>query len=113
VDHGLGDIEASSSLARAAAENLRYCGSSPAQSTDSGTVTLDGETIDFREEKLRGTPPAQRGLQSFNLFPHLSVASVTLPLERCTDAPLLSRGNCARNAAPFNSTNTRTSGRRN
>ena len=51
---------------------------------DSGTVALDGETIDFREEKLRAH---RRHLgvvfQSFNLFPHLSaLANIALPLEK-------------------------------
>ena len=54
---------------------------------DSGTVELDGETIDFREEKLR---EHRRHLgvvfQSFNLFPHLSaLANITLPLEKVHD----------------------------
>ena len=54
------------------------------ETPDSGAVTLDGETIDFREEKLRAH---RRRLgvvfQSFNLFPHLSaLANVTLPLEK-------------------------------
>jgi polar amino acid transport system ATP-binding protein len=54
------------------------------ETPDSGAATLDGETIDFREEKLRAY---RRRLgvvfQSFNLFPHLSaLANVTLPLEK-------------------------------
>ncbi len=51
---------------------------------DTGTVSLAGETIDFREEKLR---EHRRRLgvvfQSFNLFPHLTaLANITLPLEK-------------------------------
>jgi polar amino acid transport system ATP-binding protein len=54
------------------------------ETPDSGAATLDAETIDFREEKLRAH---RRRLgvvfQSFNLFPHLSaLANVTLPLEK-------------------------------
>ncbi len=54
------------------------------ETPDTGTVALNGETIDFHEEKLRGH---RRHLgvvfQSFNLFPHLSaLANITLPLEK-------------------------------
>ncbi len=54
------------------------------ETPDSGTVTLDGATIDFRETALR---EHRRHLgvvfQAFNLFPHLSaLANLTLPLEK-------------------------------
>ncbi len=54
------------------------------ESPDSGTVALDGETIDFREESLR-VHRRRLGVvfQSFNLFPHLNaLANLTLPLEK-------------------------------
>ena len=54
------------------------------ETPDSGTVTLDGATIEFRETALR---EHRRHLgvvfQAFNLFPHLSaLANLTLPLEK-------------------------------
>ena len=54
------------------------------ETPDAGTVALDGETIDFREENLRvHRRRLGVGFQSFNLFPHLSaLANITLPLEK-------------------------------
>jgi polar amino acid transport system ATP-binding protein len=54
------------------------------ETPDAGSVALDGERIDFREENLRAH---RRRLgvvfQSFNLFPHVSaLTNVTLPLEK-------------------------------
>jgi polar amino acid transport system ATP-binding protein len=54
------------------------------ETPDSGSVALNGEPLDFREEKLR---EHRRHLgvvfQAFNLFPHLSaLGNVTLPLEK-------------------------------
>jgi polar amino acid transport system ATP-binding protein len=54
------------------------------ETPDSGTASLDGAAIDFREEKLRAHR-RQLGVvfQAFNLFPHLSaLANLTLPLEK-------------------------------
>jgi polar amino acid transport system ATP-binding protein len=68
------------------------------ETPDSGTVTLDGEAIDFHEEKLRAH---RRRLgvvfQSFNLFPHLSaLANVTLPLEKVHGRTAAEAGEIAR-----------------
>jgi len=54
------------------------------ETPDSGTATLDGTAIDFREAALR---EHRRHLgvvfQSFNLFPHLTaLANITLALEK-------------------------------
>ena len=54
------------------------------ETPDTGTVTLDGTPIDFRETALR---EHRRHLgvvfQAFNLFPHLTaLANLTLPLEK-------------------------------
>jgi len=53
------------------------------ETPDSGAVTLDGETIDFREKLRAHRRRLGVVFQSFNLFPHLSaLANVTLPLEK-------------------------------
>ena len=54
------------------------------ETPDAGTLALDGQPIDFRDEPLRRHT---RGLgivfQSFNLFPHLTaLENITLPLEK-------------------------------
>ncbi len=54
------------------------------ETPDSGTVTLDGATVDFRETSLR-EHRQHLGVvfQAFNLFPHLTaLANLTLPLEK-------------------------------
>ena len=70
---------------------------------DAGTVTLDNETVDFREEALR-IHRRRLGVvfQAFNLFPHLSaLANITLPLEKVhglapEEAEQVARENLAR-----------------
>jgi polar amino acid transport system ATP-binding protein len=54
------------------------------EAPDAGTIELDGQTIDFRDESLRRhTRALGIVFQSFNLFPHLTaLANITLPLEK-------------------------------
>jgi polar amino acid transport system ATP-binding protein len=56
---------------------------------DSGTVEIDGETVQFNEEALLRH---RRGIgtvfQAFNLFPHLTaLQNITLPLEKAHGHP--------------------------